>query len=258
MTRLASRAVASVLFPDTCLACRMHVAKRGTLCPDCWSGLHFIAEPICDITGTPFQHEFGERMVSAEALADPPPYHRARAAVLHSGIARQLVQRLKYGDQTELAPWMADWMLRAGAELVRESDVVVPVPLHAVRFLARRYNQSAELARAIADRTGLAFEPGALRRIKPTRRQVGLTANERRVNVRGAFRVPPECEIAVAGRTVLLVDDVYTTGATIAAATKALLRAKASRVEVLTFSRVVPHFVGPAQRSTSGQATFSR
>lgn len=248
MTQIAGRAIASVLFPDTCLACRVHVAERGTLCPDCWSKLHFIAEPVCDVTGAPFQHEFGERMVSAEALADPPPYVRARAAVLHSGIARQLVQRLKYGDQTELAPWMANWMLRAGAELVRGSDVVVPVPLHAMRFLSRRYNQSAELARAVANRSGLPFEPGALRRIKPTRRQVGLSANERRVNVRGAFRVPPEGEIAVAGRTVLLVDDVYTTGATITAATKALMRAGASGVNVLTFSRVVAHFADSAPR----------
>lgn len=252
VTLMAGRAIGSVLFPDTCLSCRMRVSERGTLCPDCWSKLHFIADPVCEVSGMPFQHEFGGRMISAEALADPPPYRRARAAVLHSGIARQLVQRLKYGDQTELAPWMAQWMLRAGAELVRDSDVIVPVPLHSRRFLARRYNQSAELARAIANRTNLAFEPGALRRIKPTRRQVGLTANERQLNVRGAFRVPPEGEIAVAGRTVLLVDDVYTTGATIAAATKALLRARASAVEVLTFSRVVAHFADPSRRPTFG------
>ncbi|MCI5075279.1 ComF family protein [Oricola sp.] len=242
LTHKTSRAVAAVLFPDTCLACRMHVAERGTLCPKCWNRLHFIAEPICAVTGFPFQHDFGNGMVSAEALADPPAYRRARAAVLHSGIARQLVQRLKYGDRTELAPWMARWMLRAGSELVEECDVVVPVPLHPRRFLARRYNQAAELGRTIATRTGLAFEPGALRRVKPTRQQVGLTANERKLNVRGAFRVPPEREIAVAGRDVLLVDDVFTTGATIEAATKALLRGGASHVDVLTFSHVVPHF----------------
>jgi ComF family protein len=134
----------------------------------------------------------------------------------------------------------------------------VPVPLHNRRFLARRYNQSAELARAIANRAGLPFEPGALRRVKPTRQQVGLTANERKLNVRGAFRVPPEREIAVSGRTVLLVDDVYTTGATIIAATKALMRAGASEVNVLTFSRVVPHFSGPSSAKPLDKAIFSR
>ena len=251
LTQKASRLVASVLFPDTCLACRMHVAARGTLCPDCWGRLHFIAEPVCAVSGTPFQHEFGDNMISAEALADPPPWRRARAAVLHDGIARQLVQRLKYGDQTELAPWMAQWMLRAGRALVRECDVVVPVPLHARRYLARRYNQSAELARAIAAESGLAFEPAALARIKATRRQVGLTAAQRQANVRGAFRVPAESEIAVAGRSVLLVDDVYTTGATISAAAKVLLRAGAANVDVLTFSRVVPHFSGMPHRAAT-------
>ena len=233
LAQKASRLVASVLFPDTCLACRMHVAARGTLCPDCWGRLHFIAEPVCAVTGTPFQHEFGYNMVSAEALADPPPFRRARAAVLHDGIARQLVQRLKYGDQTELSPWMAQWMLRAGRTLAEDCDVVVPVPLHARRYLARRYNQSAELARAIAAQTGLAFEPSALTRIKATRQQVGLTAAQRQANMRGAFGVPDSSEIAVAGRSVLLVDDVYTTGATISAATRALMRAGAAHVDVL-------------------------
>lgn len=256
MTRIAGRTIASVLFPDTCLACRLHVAERGTLCPDCWSRLHFIAEPICDVTGAPFQHEFGERMVSAEALADPPPWRHARAAVLHDGIARQLVQRLKYGDRTELAPWMANWMMRAGASIVKDCDVIVPVPLHSRRFLARRYNQSAELARAIAERTGLSFEPGALRRTRATRQQVGLSANERHLNVRGAFRVPDEAAIAVAGRTVLLVDDVFTTGSTVSAATRALKRAGASEVEVLTFSRVAPHF-SPAPYRGSRDSRFS-
>jgi ComF family protein len=214
--------------------------------------MHFIAEPFCEVTGVPFQHDFGDKMVSAEAIADPPPYRRARAVVTHDGAARQLVQRLKYGDRTELAPWMAQWMLRAGHSLIGECDVAVPVPLHARRYLLRRYNQSAELARTIAASSGLSFEPGALIRVKATRQQVGLTAIQRQANVRGAFRVPADREITVAGRSILLVDDVYTTGATIAAAAKALLRAGAAHVDVLTFSRVIPHFSG---RAASPDAT---
>jgi ComF family protein len=240
----ASRIVGSFLFPDTCLSCRMHVSTRGTLCPECWNRLHFISEPVCDVTGVPFQHDFGNRMVSAEALANPPLYRKARAALLHAGIARQLVQRLKYSDQTELAPWMAKWMMRAGAELIADCRVVIPVPLHARRYLIRRYNQSAELGRAIAAASGLEFEPGALARTRPTRQQVGLSATERASNVRGAFRVPTQMEISVSGRNILLIDDVFTTGATITAATKALLHAGAHHVDVLTFSRVVPHFSG--------------
>jgi ComF family protein len=245
LTQKATRYLAAALFPDTCLGCRMPVAARGTLCPECWPQVHFIAEPVCPVTGIPFQHEFGDGMVSAEAIANPPPYRKARAAAIHNGIARQLVQRLKYADHTELAPWMAAWMMRAGGGLCADNDVLVPVPLHRWRYFTRRYNQTAELGRAIAGKAGMPFAPDALERVKPTRRQVGLSANERKLNVRGAFRVPEACEIAVAGRRVLLVDDVFTTGATVEAATLALARAGAGSVDVLTFSRVVPHFSGP-------------
>ena len=113
------------------------------------------------------------------------------------------------------APWMARWMVRAGAELVADADVVVPVPLHWRRFFCRRFNQSAELARAVAALSGKPFEPMAIRRVKVTRQQVGLGLGERQDNVRAAFRVPPEHDIAVRGRRVLVVDDVYTTGATV-------------------------------------------
>jgi ComF family protein len=150
------------------------------------------------------------------------------------------VQSLKYGDRTDLAPWMARWMLRAGSELVAEADVVLPVPLHWRRFFTRRFNQSAELARTIATLSGKAFHPTAIRRVKITRQQVGLGVTERQDNVRAAFRVPPEHEIAVRGRRILLVDDVYTTGATVTSATKALKRTGAAAVDVLTFARVLP------------------
>ena len=167
--------------------------------------------------GTPFAHDMGEGFLSAEAIANPPPFDRARAAVVYTGVARRMVQALKYNDRTDLAPWMARWMLRAGAELVADADVVVPVPLHWRRFLSRRFNQSAELARAVAALSGKPFEPLAIPRVKVTRQQVGLGLRDREDNVRGAFKVPPEHDIAVRGRRVLVVDDVYTTGATVSA-----------------------------------------
>ena len=140
--------------------------------------------------GTPFQYDMGEGVLSAEAIANPPPFERARAAVAYTGVARRMVQALKYADRTDLAPWMARWMLRAGAELVAEADVVVAVPLHWRRFLLRRFNQSAELARAVAALSGKAFEPGAVRRVKVTKQQVGLGQKERQENVRGPARPP--------------------------------------------------------------------
>lgn len=231
---------AGMLFPPTCPGCRRLVIEPGTLCGACWPKLRFLERPWCPVMGTPFSHDFGDGFLSAEAIANPPPFERARAAVVYSGVARQMVQGLKYSDRTDLARWMAGWMRRAGAELIAEADVIVPVPLHWMRFLRRRFNQSAELARAIAVRSDTKFAPVALKRVKATRQQVGLALSERQDNVRAAFKVPPEHEIEVAGRRVLLVDDVYTTGSTVAAATKALTKAGASAVDVLTFARVLP------------------
>ncbi len=105
-------------------------SQPGVLCGACWPKLRLLERPWCPVMGTPFIHHMGEGFLSAEAIADPPPFERARAAVAYSGVARQMVQGLKYQDRTDLAPWMARWMLRAGAELIAEADVVVPVPLH--------------------------------------------------------------------------------------------------------------------------------
>lgn len=234
------RAVRDTLFPPHCFGCQNLVAEPGSVCGACWPKIRFIERPYCEVLGTPFQHDLGEGMLSGDAIANPPPFRRARAAVGFSGVPRRMVQSLKYHDHPELARWMAAWMTRAGRELLRDADIILPVPLHPSRFLSRRFNQSAELARHVARQAGKPFDPSALSRVKLTKQQVGLGASEREDNVRGAFKVPEAARIKVAGRSVVLVDDVYTTGATVIAATKALNRAGAAAVDVLTFARVIP------------------
>lgn len=231
---------ARLLFPPACAGCRRQVSQPGTLCGNCWPKLRFLEKPWCAVMGTPFTHDMGDGFLSAEAIANPPPFERSRAAVAYGGVARRMVQALKYGDRTDLAPWMARWMQRASTELLPDADCVVPVPLHRRRFFTRRFNQSAELARALAAHAGKPFEPAALLRVKVTRQQVGLGLSARQDNVRAAFRVPPESGILVRGRRILLVDDVYTTGATVFAAAKALKKSGAAAVDVLTFARVLP------------------
>ncbi|MGC4026685.1 MAG: ComF family protein [Mesorhizobium sp.] len=241
---------AQILFPSTCIGCARLVSAPGTLCAMCWPGIRFLERPWCEIMGTPFSYDMGRGFLSADAIANPPPFQRSRAAVSYSGVARAMVQGLKYRDRTDLAPPMAQWMLRAGSELVCEADLIVPVPLHRSRFFWRRFNQSAELARAIARLADKSFAPQVVTRIRNTRQQVGLKLAERQENVRTAFSVPDQLRIEIEGRRILLVDDVYTTGATVYAVTKALMKGGASAVDVLTFARVLPGDFQPDEPET--------
>jgi ComF family protein len=227
-----------VALPQLCAACREPVASEG-LCAACWSKLSFIAPPYCARLGIPFPFDPGPGILSLEAIADPPAYNRARAAVRFDDIARKLVHGLKYADRLDLAPIMGRWMAHAGRELIAEADLLVPVPLHWRRQWARRFNQSALLAEVIGKASGLRVCHGMLKRIKATAHQVGLARSERALNVQGAFGVPADGRSALAGRRIVLVDDVLTSGATIEACTRALLRAGVAGVDVLVFARVV-------------------
>lgn len=233
--RLAGRAV-DLVYPPHCAGCGAATQRHQALCPACWASMRFIERPFCEVLGMPFRRDEGEGLLSPAALAHPPVFDRLRAVALHEGVARDLVHGLKYRDRTDLAPMMAAWMMRASDGHARACDAVVPVPLHARRLLLRRFNQSAELARALARLAGRPLFADALVRVKPTRRQVGLSARRRAANVRGAFRVRKNRLAAIRGRHILLVDDVYTTGATVSSAARALKRAGAAEVTVLTFA----------------------
>src|SRR3954454_20115019 len=200
-----ARLALDIALPTLCVACREPVAGVG-VCAACWAKLSFIAQPFCPRLGIPFVYDPGPGLLSMEAIADPPAYQRARAAVRYDDVARTLVHALKYHDRTDLAPAMGRWMARAGEELLAEADVLVPVPLHWRRGWSRRYNQSGMLARAISTHSGVPVASNALRRIRPTEQQIGLSRAQRASNVQGAFRVAPEKSHEIAGRRVVLVD----------------------------------------------------
>jgi len=236
--RAALGLAVDVALPRLCPACREPVADAG-LCAACWSKLSFIARPYCERLGIPFPFDSGPGLLSMEAMADPPAYGRARAAVRYDEVARTLVQAFKYGDRLDLAPVMGRWMARAGQELFDGAHALVPVPLHWRRQWARRFNQSALLAEVVGKENRLPVAYTALRRMKATPQQVGLSQSQRAANVQGAFRVPDEGKPEVTGRRLILVDDVLTSGATADTCARALLRAGAANVDVLVFARVV-------------------
>ncbi|MBR0899262.1 ComF family protein [Bradyrhizobium tropiciagri] len=239
-----ARLMLDVALPTLCVSCREPVHGEG-VCADCWAKLSFIAPPFCPRLGIPFVYDPGPELLSMEAIANPPAYQRARAAVRYDDVARTLVHALKYQDRTDLAPTMGRWMARAGKELLTDADMLVPVPLHWRRGWSRRYNQSGALAKVIARQSGVKMVSEALRRVRATEQQIGLSRKDRASNVQGAFGVADECKAEIQGRRVILVDDVLTSGATVDACARALLRAKAAQVDVLVFARVVEQHRAP-------------
>jgi ComF family protein len=227
------------LYPPVCLACARPVATADALCAECFRTLRPITAPLCPVLGLPFEVSLGPEARSAEAIADPPPFDRARSAVVYNDVARALVGKLKYGDRPELARFCARLMARAGHELWGPDAVLVPVPLHRTRQFSRRYNQSTELARALSKLTGVPVDPLLAIRRKRTRQQVGLSGDARQRNVAGAFAPHPDALARLRGRRVVLVDDVITTGSTVKAVTRALKSGGADRIDVVSFARVV-------------------
>jgi ComF family protein len=228
----------NMLLPPHCGACDTAVDMPGRLCADCWSKVGFIVAPYCARCGTPFEIEAENGALCAACMRTPPAYRRARAAILYRNVGRDLVLVLKMADRTWIAPALGGWMAGAGAELLRDADLIAPVPLHRWRLLSRRFNQSAMLA-AASRTSGATLMPDLLVRARATKSQARLSAVERRHNVQGAFRLRRRHAELVRDKSILLVDDVITTGAMAEACVKALLGGGAAAVDVLTLARTL-------------------
>lgn len=241
----ALRALLDLVLPPRCLRCGGLVAEPGALCGACFAVATFITAPLCARCGAPFADAWddtegpagGDALVCRACRRTPPAYDRARAVMVYDDHSRPLLLAFKHGDRTDAARPLGAWMARAGAPLLAAADLVVPVPLHRWRLWRRRYNQAALLAGALARQGDRPWDPMALKRVRATPSQGALGWSERHTNVRGAFQVA--CPDRVKGRRVLLVDDVLTTGATVEECARALRRAGASGVDVLTVARVV-------------------
>jgi len=238
LRKLPSLALNAVL-PPRCLSCGELVERSGALCGLCWTDVVFLAPPYCACCGLPFEYDLGPDALCGDCARVQPAFDRARSVMRYNDASKRLILGFKHGDRTEGAPAFGAWLARAGAKLIAEAELVVPVPLHRWRLLGRRYNQAALLAHALGRETGLPVVSDLLARRRSTPPQGRLTRGARARNVAGAFAVKPGRVEGLTGRRVLLIDDVLTTGATVSACARTLRRSGAAAVDVLVLARVL-------------------
>jgi ComF family protein len=238
--RLWAQVLLDLLLPPHCPSCGEQVATQGTFCAACFGKLSFITAPLCTGCGLPFASRAfaGPLQLCPACIEQPPAWRQARAGLLYNDAARGLILPLKYADRQENAAVLAAQMARAGAALLAQADLLVPVPLHRRRLLHRGFNQAALLAKALSKRSGVKSMPDVLRRVRATPALGEFSATSRTEIMAGAVAVRPHRAALVAGRRILLIDDVMTSGATASSCARVLLDAGAVHIDVLVAARV--------------------
>ena len=236
--RVMHRALA-LIYPDQCVLCTNLVDGRQALCADCWRDTQFLTGHVCDKCGSSLVgHGDGASDLCDDCIALPRPWSRGRAAFGYADAGRRIVLALKHGDRTDLVPSAASWMAQAGADLLQEGPLLVPIPIFWTRLVRRKFNQAAELAHAIGKHRQVDVCPDALRRTRATKVQDGMSVVARFANLDGAISANPARTSLLEGRDICLIDDVMTSGATLSAATQACHDAGAAHVSVLVLARV--------------------
>ena len=229
-----TQSIFDLVMPAKCLCCNSQVPQQGTICANCYTELKPIGNHKCYKCGLPFQIDMGHKAICHDCTRYKPSYSMARAFCNYEGLGGKLASQLKFSDKTLLAPYMAKMMMIAGSGLLKKSDIIAPIPLHHSRKLKRKYNQSALLAKYLAEYSGLEYQPFLLKRTRNTKKQTTLKRNDRKKNMENAFDASPHAN----EKRILLIDDVMTTGATMNAASVALKRQGAKKICALVFARV--------------------
>lgn len=231
----------NMIWPPRCVVTGDIVDHQGMLSAAAWERLRFIGAPYCAQCGIPFEFEVDKEaeVRCAACLDHPPAFQAARAALVYDDVSRDIMLRYKHADQTHIVHSFIPWLRRAGADVLSDADYLVPVPLHRWRFFRRRYNQAALIGQFLGRACDITHIPDALMRVRPTKPQGKMNAKRRRANVRKAFRLQPKYAANLAGKHVVLIDDVFTTGATAGECAKTLLAGGVARVSVLSVARVV-------------------
>lgn len=231
--------VLDAVLPPRCVVTGDMVEQQGMVSSEAWHDLNFIADPFCQCCGFPFEYEVDAGSLCTSCLDHRPPFESHRSALTYNEASRSLILGFKHADKTHAVQVFVPWLRRAGSEILQDADYLLPVPLHYWRLVSRRYNQSALIAQALGKEAEIPALLDVLKRVRATPSQGTLTAKERFKNVKRAFAVDDKKAALIKGKTIVLIDDVYTTGATLKECTKSLLKAGAKNVHALTLARVV-------------------
>jgi ComF family protein len=227
------------VLPSRCLSCRKALSKTNRFCADCWKALDFIGEPCCIFCGSPFDIPINAKTSCGSCLLKPPAFDECRSVVIYNDASKRLILQFKHADRLEGVPLFAALLERIAQPYVLRADLIIPVPLHWTRLWRRQYNQAALLARALGQRAHIPVASCILKRHRRTASQGILTAKQREKNMKGAFSVTKGGNSRLKGKKVILIDDVYTTGATLNACANALKKAGTKEVIVLTLARAL-------------------
>lgn len=234
--------ILNALLPSRCIVTGEIVEAQGMVSPKAWGALNFIGDPYCYRCGFPFDFDTGAKgadNICAGCQKNPPIFNRARAALIYDDASRNIILAFKHADQTQSVPVFIPWLNRVGKDIFDQADYLVPVPLHRWRIWRRRFNQAALIAKYLSSDIKVETLLDALERNRATVTQGHLQARERSKNVKNAFRVNPKRLRQIRGKNIILIDDVYTTGATVSECAKVLLKGGAANVDILTLARVV-------------------
>lgn len=233
------KGIVNWFLPPSCPGCNNETLQEHQLCAECWKSITFINTPYCKLCGSPQSFQITDDDFCDSCNYERPLYECARSAAVYDEGSKRLILRLKYVDDTNLVPIFAKWLLKAGQDLFDGADYVIPVPLHWTRLLQRRYNQSALLImgmrRLSADVPK--YAPQFLRRIRRTESQGQKNKEQRFKNVESCFQSPLIYKRELQNKTIIVVDDVMASGATLNECIKTLLDAGCKNVRVLTLAR---------------------
>lgn len=234
-----SQPLLDLILPPRCFDCGEITSEHHTLCALCWKNCTFLSPPWCSLCGWPFPFETPQQTLCIHCYRLPPLFTECRSALAYHSNSRHFILKLKQGDATYLAPSLGKLMARVGQDILSKTELLIPVPLHWTRLFMRQYNQATLLSNQVSHLTNIPTRTGLIKRHRSTPKQGYRNRKERAANVRGAFTVPFEKKPLIKGKSLTLVDDVFTTGATLTECARVLLKEGAKEVRVLTLARVI-------------------